>query len=56
MNEIEKAILAIMVTGELLRVKKKILAIKIVMFMYMANLKDAKAFVERIEAFASNDH
>ena len=50
MNEIEKAVLAVMVTDELLERKQKSLAIKIVRFMYNANLRDALDFVNRLEA------
>lgn len=49
MNEIEKAALAVMVTDELLSIDKKILAIKIIRFMYNAHLRDAKDFVDRLE-------
>ena len=50
MSEIEKAILAVMVADELLKRKQKILAIKIIRFMYNATLRDAKDFVDRLEA------
>ena len=50
MNEIEKARLAIMVTDELLERRQKMLAIKIVRFMYSATLQEAKDFVEGLEA------
>ena len=49
MNEIEKAVLAVMVTDELLERKQKIPAIKIVCFMYRATLREAKDFVDRLE-------
>ena len=49
MSEIEKTILAVMITQELLKNEKKILAIKIIRFMYNANLSDAKHFVDRLE-------
>lgn len=49
MNEIEKAVLAVMVVDELLKIDRKILAIKIIRFIYNANLRDAKDFVDRLE-------
>ncbi len=49
MTEIEKAVLAVMVTDELLSISKKITAIKIIRFMYGATLCDAKDFVDRLE-------
>lgn len=49
MSEIEKAVLAVMITNELLRNEKKILAIKIIRFMYNATLRDAMDFVNRLE-------
>ena len=49
MNEIEKTVLAVMVTDELLERKQKILAIKIVRLMYSATLQEAKDFVDRLE-------
>ena len=49
MNDIEKVILAVMVSQELLKINKKILAIKIIRFMYNANLPDAKQFVDRLQ-------
>ena len=49
MTKIEKAVLAVMVTDELLSISKKILAIKIIRFMYDATLCDAKDFVDRPE-------
>ena len=53
MSEIEKTLLAIVITNELLNASKKILAIKIVRLMYSINLKDAKELVDRIEALKS---
>ena len=52
MSEIEKALLALVITKELLTANKKILAIKIIRLMYNANLKDAKELVDRIEALS----
>lgn len=49
MNELEKAITAVMIAQELLQNGKKILAIKIIRFMYNATLRDAKDFVDRLE-------
>ncbi|KKN32344.1 hypothetical protein LCGC14_0814940 [marine sediment metagenome] len=49
MNELEKAVLAVMITQELLKNEKKILAIKIIRFMYGADLRDGKDFVDRLE-------
>ncbi len=49
MNEIEKAVIATMVAQELLKIEKKILAIKIIRFMYSATLRDAVDFVNSLE-------
>ncbi|KKM75821.1 hypothetical protein LCGC14_1386310 [marine sediment metagenome] len=49
MSDIEKAILAIMIAQELLKADRKILAIKIIRFMYHANLPDAKQFVDSLQ-------
>ena len=50
MTEIEKAELAIMLVDGLLKQDSKILAIKIVRFMYKANLVEAKRFVDKIQS------
>jgi ribosomal protein L7/L12 len=49
MTEMEKAVLAFLMVHELLKAEKKILAIKMVRFMYNANLADGKALVDMIE-------
>ncbi len=49
MSEIEKTTLAVMITQELLKHGKKILAVVIIRFMYHATLRDAKDFVDRLE-------
>ena len=49
MSEIEKTILAVMIVSELLKAKKKILAIKIIRFMYGAGLINAKRLVDSLE-------
>ncbi len=54
MSEIEKTILAVMIAGELLKVNKKILAIKIIRFMFQANLPDAKQLVDRLQALTGD--
>ncbi len=55
MDEIEKAILAIMITGELLKIDKKILAIKIIRHIYRgANLTKGKRLVDAIQAFTAS--
>ena len=55
MSEIEKAELAIMLTGELLKQNRKILAIKIIRYMYKANLPEAKRFVDKIQSLREKD-
>lgn len=49
MNDLEKADLAAWLTSQLLGHGKKILAIKMIRFMFDANLFDAKKFVDRFE-------
>ena len=49
MNELEKATLATMVVQELLKREEKILAVKIVRFMYDETLRNALDFVNRLE-------
>lgn len=49
MTELEKALLAVMIVQELLPRTNRILAIKIIRFMYNATLRDAKDFVDRLE-------
>ncbi len=48
-SDIEKALLAIMIAQELLKADRKILAIKILRFMYHADLPDAKQFVDTLQ-------
>ena len=50
MTEIEKAKFAVMFVGDLLSIEKKILAVKVVKYMYSTGLKNAKQFVDEIEA------
>ena len=50
MSELEKTILAVKIVGELLKINKKILAVKIVRFMYPTGLPEAKEFVDSLQA------
>lgn len=49
MGDLEKATLAVMIVQELLSIDRKILAIKIIRFMYSATLGCAKQFVDRLQ-------
>ncbi len=50
MNEIEKAQLAVVVVKDLLSIKRKIVAIKIVRQIYSVGVKEAKDFVDAVES------
>ncbi len=49
MDDIEKATFMIMVVVELLKAERKIAAIKLVRYIYNANLVDAKHLVDTIQ-------
>lgn len=55
MKELEKTKLAIWLVCELLNAEKKIMAIKMIRYMYSANLVDAKRFVDTLQAFKESD-
>ncbi len=49
MNEARRAYIALILASELLRVDKKILAIKLVRTIFGSGLKDAADFVKTVE-------
>ena len=48
-HDLEKADIAVTVVGELLSIEQKILAVKIIRYMYGASLAQAKKFVDSVE-------
>jgi ribosomal protein L7/L12 len=54
MTEMEKVILGNMIVYELLKNEKKILAVKIIRFMYDTGLPEAKEYIDYIQKIKEN--
>ncbi len=54
MTEIEKAVFATELVNDLLKLNKKILAVKLLRLFYKTGLKQAKDFADQIEAIRAD--